>query len=773
MNDTAIAPYQSVREHLEDCFERVRLLLTRHVVRFWHRITDSAGKLSDLFVSLREVRHHLRGLYALNDGPPADRNLPSLPEVEVALREHQDRMLARLERSASTSLSFPLENMRALLGLSPEEVDLITLLAALQLDVGLHRLATFAWADFTVKHPTVGFVAEVLSSDRETIDRLQNIVSPGHVLRRLRLIDLMTPERPGVALRVPALLQLLCLPDRVLDELAARRPADDSMSAWDEVDLFCRAHHEAPSLSSLGQPKSQAKMFRNAMRMAHNAARSQGGVGLAERLPILLLAGPHDQDQGRFVRACLGGEDPVVEVELWRRLRVISGHPLPRRAAIEQDLAVGLREAVLLEGMPLIMFRDALENRDLAPRILDALRRTLPALRSPVILSVSKPEAALREVLGPCAELRVGLPGAASRLKIWRDELSKVDSRPRHESALVETAHRYTVTAAAIQAAARRATFDSKLNAAFLNTRDQSVRGVDLHRSVRRQIEHNLGSLAEPFSTGLTWDDIVLPQELLSRLREMIDHARDQQKVNEEWGFSRINAYGRGLTALFAGPSGTGKTLCAAIIARELGAELFRVDLSRVVDKYVGETEKNIGRIFDEAERSQAVLLFDEADSLFAKRTGVKSSNDRYANMEVNYLLQRMEHFEGTSILTTNLAAEIDSALQRRLKFRLHFDIPNADDRAMLWQRMIPPQAPIAPGVEWDLIGDEFELAPGHIKNAVMRAAFRAAREDCLIDHELLRDSAIVECRELGFLILDDDFERPDNTYSATRETGV
>src|SRR5205809_3706931 len=172
-------------------------------------------------------------------------------------------------------------------------------------------------------------------------------------------------------------------------------------------------------------------------------------------------------------------------------------------------------------------------------------------------------------------------------------------------------------------------------------------------------------------------------------VRELVGRARWQRKVYEEWGMGRRIATARGLTALFYGPPGTGKTLVAGLVARELGLELWRVDLARVMSKWIGETEKNLGEVFDAAEEGQIMLLFDEADSLFAKRTEVRSSNDRYANLEVNYLLQRMERFEGVSILTTNLEGSIDQAFKRRLTCRISFPMPDVPERELLWRRMI------------------------------------------------------------------------------------
>jgi SpoVK/Ycf46/Vps4 family AAA+-type ATPase len=271
--------------------------------------------------------------------------------------------------------------------------------------------------------------------------------------------------------------------------------------------------------------------------------------------------------------------------------------------------------------------------------------------------------------------------------------------------------------------------------------------------AVRRRLDHALSHVAQPYSTSLEWSDVVLPDEVMATLNEIMAQARYREKVFDEWGMRRKMAYGRGLACLFAGPPGTGKTMMAGIMAKSLGRELYKVDISKVVSKWVGETEKNLGRIFDEAEKAQVILLFDEADSLFSTRTEVKGSNDRFANMEINYLLQRMEAYDGMSLLTTNFEKSIDEAFKRRLKFKVDFPMPEPEERAKLWQVMMPDPRVIGGDIDYDKLGKKFRMSGGNIKNAVLRAAFYAADGDCLIDNDLLTRAAIAESRDMGRLI--------------------
>jgi SpoVK/Ycf46/Vps4 family AAA+-type ATPase len=252
---------------------------------------------------------------------------------------------------------------------------------------------------------------------------------------------------------------------------------------------------------------------------------------------------------------------------------------------------------------------------------------------------------------------------------------------------------------------------------------------------------------------------VTLPDEMLDSLRELVGRARHGRTVYEDWGYDDRIASSRGLTALFYGPPGTGKTMVAGLVARELGLDLYRVDLARVMSKWVGETEKNLGEVFDAAEDGQIMLLFDEADSLFAKRTEVKSSNDRYANLEVNYLLQRLDSFEGVAILTTNLEGSVDPAFRRRLSTRLYFPFPDEDMRAQLWAAHVTPQIPTRGAFDFAALARKFQLSGGYIRNSALRAAFLAAQEAVPLTQQHLERAVLLEYRELGKLAQDGRME--------------
>lgn len=273
-----------------------------------------------------------------------------------------------------------------------------------------------------------------------------------------------------------------------------------------------------------------------------------------------------------------------------------------------------------------------------------------------------------------------------------------------------------------------------------------------LEEAIRQHRGSRIGALATPVTRLATWDQVVLPDDLTDSIREFISRIRFRRKVYEQWGMDQIMSSSRGFTALFQGGPGTGKSMVAGLIASELGYDLYRVDVSRILSRWIGETEQNLAQLFDAAEDGQAIILFDEADALFTKRTEVKTSVDRYANVQVNYLLQRLDAFEGIAILTSNQGTAIDAAFKRRLSMRLTFPFPNEEMRRDLWRAHLPATLPILEPLDLELLADSYELSGGYIRNAVLRAAFLAARDGTAVSQRHLERAVRLEYQEAGKL---------------------
>jgi SpoVK/Ycf46/Vps4 family AAA+-type ATPase len=273
---------------------------------------------------------------------------------------------------------------------------------------------------------------------------------------------------------------------------------------------------------------------------------------------------------------------------------------------------------------------------------------------------------------------------------------------------------------------------------------------ADLFSSSRVQSQPKLSTLARKIEPKYCWDDLVLPNDQMEQLRELTNWVKHRQTVMGEWGFASKLSLGRGINALFVGPSGTGKTMAAEVIAHELALDLYKIDLSAVVSKYIGETEKNLSRIFAEAEHSNAILFFDEADALFGKRSEVRDAHDRYANIEIAYLLQKMEEYEGITVLATNFKQNIDEAFFRRIRFIIEFPFPNEEYRRRIWQKVFPIGTPMDLEIDFEFLARQYKLTGGNIRNVALTAAFYLADDGNKINMRLLSRATKREYQKMG-----------------------
>jgi hypothetical protein len=415
--------------------------------------------------------------------------------------------------------------------------------------------------------------------------------------------------------------------------------------------------------------------------------------------------------------------------------------PVPALLALENRtrtplLGHALAAARLRDAVPMLADADALydERGDIAPEHGDAISH-VPGL----VIAGSSGRGGHLELRRP--QLGVALPRTelADREIAWRTALD-----PHGLAAeAAELAARYVIGPGAICDVVAE-------TGRYASVAAQPVDRDALEASIGRRLSLRLGTYGTVVTRKARFSELILPDDVIDTLRDMIAMVRERSQILERWGYQRHLGISRGVAGLYSGEPGTGKTMAASVVASELGLELVRIDLSAVVSKYVGETEKNLAKIFDEAQDAHAMLLFDEADSLFGKRTELKTAQDRFANLEVNYILQRMETFDGVSVLTTNAESSIDPALQRRLNFRIRFPEPEVDERALLWRALLPPQAGLHDRVDFHALAERFDMTGGYIKNAVVRAAVIAARAGRGLSAEDLWTGAHHEYVEMG-----------------------
>jgi len=491
-------------------------------------------------------------------------------------------------------------------------------------------------------------------------------------------------------------------------------------------------------------------------------------IKVADRVAAVLLGGGMDGPPplGRLRRVALPGHDPgrgdavaAVAAILRRpsRLPVVLTGPdaeallataygLPLVIVHARDLhhLDVVAEAALigaLEGRPLVFEGLA----DVEPGDRPRLLRAIEERPERTVFVAASPAAAL--VLGDCTVLLVEAPQPdfGERRRAWAGLTGSGD--------VDDAAAKFRLSMSQIAEAAEVARLAA-------SARGESVpSAADLDAGARQASSAKLGELAARLPPGHGWGELVVPSRQLELLKSISAYLRHRDRVLSEWGYEQSVARTQGLKVLFAGESGTGKTMAAQVLAAELGLELFRVDLATVVSKYIGETEKNLDRIFDAADGSNAILFFDEADALFGKRSEISDSHDRYANIEVAYLLQRMEGYAGAVILATNFRRNIDDAFVRRLDFVVDFPFPDAEDRRRIWQLLLPARAPLAPDIDLNFLSVQFKLSGGSIRNCSLSAAFQAADDGGRIEMRHLVRAVALEYGKQGRLTLQADFE--------------
>jgi hypothetical protein len=373
------------------------------------------------------------------------------------------------------------------------------------------------------------------------------------------------------------------------------------------------------------------------------------------------------------------------------------------------------------------------------------------------------PEGVFRD--GVFQRIALELPEKNEARQIWSEELANDVLDPAlggTEQVADQLAATFTLSPGQIHDAAAAA----RIEAHWQGGREHLTLN-DLFQGCRQQCGHRLAKLATQFSSTLGWHDLVLPDKQVTQLRELQTAIQNSAGVLQDWDFASRLPYGRGITALFSGPSGTGKTMAAGILARELGLDLYKIDLSRVVSKYIGETEKNLDRIFEQAEDANAMLFFDEADALFGKRSAIKDAHDRYANIEIAYLLQKMEERVGVTILASNLKTNMDEAFVRRIRYIIDFPLPEFAQRLQIWRGALPANIRLADDVDLPRLAKRLRVSGGSIMNVCVSAASLAYKPGGEIAMKHFLQAAKRELQKLGQQYEESEFTDPNSEANA------
>jgi hypothetical protein len=595
------------------------------------------------------------------------------------------------------------------IGALPIAADVLVVALIVEIDPVVRTLAGYLRGGPTGSALTVSTLLMVFGEERAP--EILFTLGAGAPLRRHRLLEHSDKGGDLVAAATvraaPRLLRWMVDPvgmDDEVAEFAHLYPADDS-----------------PALS----PTSLATVRAAVEEVAAFIARQRQ----ASRPCDLVLRGPRGAGRSEIAREAarqLGVSLLATDVAS------LLGQPSPAEAA-----GALLREAVLLDAQVLLTGGEALTAQDEASQ---RVKMVLGTSSLSLVIAAGGVEQPRVSGTRPVVQYHVRMTPTNDREAIWGEILPELPAE--------EIGSLYRVGVGAITRSAEVARLRAQLRGA------QVCSAEDVAMAIRAEFETDLGTVATRVEVSQDWNDLVIPDDTGRTIAELVDQLRHRSTVLGRWGFQRKLGKGLGTTALFLGEPGTGKTMVAGLIARELGLELYQIDLSRVLSKWIGETEKNLAKVFDAAETGHVVLLFDEADSLLGKRTSdTKNANDRYANIETNYILQRLEQFYGVAILTSNLESSIDPALSRRLSFELRFPFPDEEQRAELWRRMMPAELPTEGEFDYTLLAERFELSGGYIRNIVLRAAYLAAAEDAVLSMAHLLRAAEYEYRDHGMLV--------------------
>ena len=616
--------------------------------------------------------------------------------------------------------------------LAPFELDALLLALAPDLDRRFERLVAYLQDDIARPRPGVELLLKLLAPRHLHLE-LQAALLPDAPLRRLGL--LVADE----ALRGPG-SEGLRVADGVLRFLLARRGPDAL------VQRFSAEHDASPLARRLWARREEAA----AIQAWLDKPEADGGARL---LQVHGRAGSGRRHAVEQACAMLNRERFALDLARLKR------HP----ALLEVVLNSALRDAHLGTAGLLLVHADVLFDGSDSAAEAQALLQAWLRRCGGTLLLLTEQQWPLAPLF-PAAEVQsieLAPLTLAQREAAWTQALTELDAAPPgtgvadHAALAAALASKFRTHHGEIALALRQC----------LQTRpaatDSGSWHAALHRAAAAVAAPRLQLLAERIEPMHTLADLVLTADKHEVIADLVRRVKHRRRVQQDWQFDTASARGHGLVALFHGPSGTGKTMAADAIAGTLGMQLFRIDLAGVVSKYIGETEKNLRAIFDEADRADAVLLFDEADALFGKRSEVKDAHDRYANIEINYLLQRIESFEGIAILATNKRSHLDEAFQRRIHVTLEFTLPREAERERLWRRSFPAAAPLAEAataINWGFVAERFELSGGLIRNAAVGAAYLAADAGAPIGQRELLLALRTELTKIGRRMPESEF---------------
>lgn len=718
--------YAGPLEHLDDLMKRQDLLLQRAVARNRNKRVQTNAWERFAAISDEEVEGLLRQGSGWGHSPEPSQTEIGLNNQLAGIDEH---IAKRVASSIKAGVFLPLPVLSRLFGLTPVEANVLISCLAPEIDARYERLYGYLQDDMTRRRPSVGLVLAFCCESREEEIILRPVFSPQAPLMRYQLIHLVDDLSGGN----PFLSRGVKIDGRIASFLLGETGFDsgiqDKVELWkpDKVSSMAVKDHQALVDSLVSAVE---KCFEN---------------GRLKKNPLFYLEGRARAGKSELVREVsrrLGLPLLVVDAE-----QVGAG-----TTGFEKGMFLAFRENLLCQSLLHIRHLDRAFEQNQDRLRITSLMKQIHEMGWITFLSGEKPWSwQISSDHVSFLPVKLAVPEYVEQIEIWKKELQGRHKLDDKELSFIVS--KYPSSPGQIKDAVMSAS-----TYAALRGGSPLIMTADIDKGCRAQAAPNLGHLARKIEMKSSLHDIILPPGQLAQLREICNQIHYRSNVYGTWGFGRKLSLGKGLNALFFGPPGTGKTMAAEVIANELCLDLYKIDLSQVVSKYIGETEKNLHQIFREAEISRAILFFDEADALMGKRSDVKDAHDRYANLETAYLLQKMEEYEGVTILATNLRQNMDEAFTRRIRFIIEFPFPDEERRLRIWQGIWPRETPLAETVDLPFMAKRFKLSGGNIRNAALAAAFLASSEGGAVDMKHLLNSTKQEFLKMGRLVDDSEY---------------
>jgi len=711
--------YVSSQEYLADEFKRMDLLLKLYILS-----EEQLGETNQLINTTLAVGE----IHSLLGGDSTDEYDKGLLEDKLA--ELDNEITQRIEASSFKGVHLSIPYISQLLGLSSFEERCIIICLMPEINRKYEKIYGCFQDDITVKSPSIDLILKMLTRTEKEKLAARCVFDPQAPLVRF----LMEIQSDLSDRRIPLIARHLKLDDWVVNFLLDAQVLDARLA----------------NVAEMVSPETQRKdgMLTNVEKSIVRFVDYYRQSKEYKIKQIFYFYGPNGagkREHAMTVCSCL--EMPLIIADLEKLLNFdIHFDELLR--LLGRQLMIG-RTALCLENFDMMLIEDG-RNKEKLNSFLQMIEEYAPIT---FILGSSQWSPSMSNTKISFVEVEFPFPTESERKGYW-DKLSQNYKLARSVD-LDNFSGNFRFTPGQIQTALSLGENISVWNGAV----NGLIGSEELNNACYTQSNRKLSALASKIKKTYTWDMLVLPSDQMSQMREICNQVKFRAVVYEKWGFERRLSLGKGLNVLFSGPPGSGKTMAAEVIANELGLEIYKIDVSQVVSKYIGETEKNLSGIFAEAETSNAILFFDEADALFGKRSEVKDAHDRYANVEISYLLQRMEEYKGIVILATNLNQNIDDAFLRRLHFNIAFPFPEKEQRKLIWQGIFPSGAPMDNELDYDFMAEKFSLAGGNIKNIALNAAFYAANESCPIGIKQIMLAAKREYKKMGKTFLKSDFD--------------